>query len=90
MLEPLNVVRWFVLTDGRSGIVYDEAGLPSDVDSRLFADVDAALEIAGSVGIQLNFVLLDHRCGLGRVAPRAPETGRLRGGAQRRSGRPKR
>jgi len=56
-----TVVRWFVFADGRSGIVYDESGLPADVDSRLFADVDAALEIAGNAGIQLNLVLLDHR-----------------------------
>jgi hypothetical protein len=56
-----TVVRWFVFGDGRSGIVYDERGLPSGHDPHLFADLDAALEIAGSVGIRLNLVLLDHR-----------------------------
>ena len=56
-----TVVRWFVFTDGRSGIVYDNRGLPDGVDEHLFADVDAALEIAGGRGIRLNLALLDHR-----------------------------
>ena len=56
-----TVVRWFVFTDGRSAIVYDDRGFPAGVDAHLFADVDAALEIAGGVGIRLNLVLLDHR-----------------------------
>jgi hypothetical protein len=56
-----TVARWFVFTDGRSGIVYSDRGVPAGVDEHLFADVDAALEIAGSVGVRLNLVLLDHR-----------------------------
>jgi len=56
-----TVARWFVFTDGRSGIVYDDRGFPAGVDGHLFADVDAALEIAGRVGIRLNLALLDHR-----------------------------
>ena len=55
------VVRWFVFADGRSGIVYDDAGQPAGVDPHLFVDLDAALEIAGAAGIQLVLVLLDHR-----------------------------
>ena len=56
-----TVVRWFVFTDGRSAIAYDDRGLPTGVDEHLFADADAALEIAGGAGIRLNLVLLDHR-----------------------------
>src|SRR5262245_61280219 len=56
-----RITRWFVFGDGRSGIVYDDRGLPIVVDTQLSADVDAACEIAGSTGIRLNFVLLDHR-----------------------------
>ena len=56
-----TVVRWFVFGDGRSGIVYDERGLPAATETHLFADVDAALEIARDAGIRLVFVLLDHR-----------------------------
>jgi hypothetical protein len=56
-----TVVRWFVFCDGRSGIEYDDRGLPAGPDSYLFPDIDTALEIAGSVGIRLTLVLLDHR-----------------------------
>lgn len=56
-----TVVRWFVFGDGRSGIVYDERGLPLGLDTQFFTDIDTALEIAGQVGIRINFVLLDHR-----------------------------
>jgi hypothetical protein len=56
-----TVARWFVFTDGRSGIVYSDRGFPASVDEHLSADVDAALEIAGSAGIRLSLVLLDHR-----------------------------
>lgn len=56
-----TVARWFVFGDGRSGIVYDEGGIPIGPDPHLFADLDTALEIAGSAGIRLDFALLDHR-----------------------------
>jgi hypothetical protein len=56
-----TVARWFVFGDGRSGIVYDDRGLPTGTDSYLFTDLDAGLEIAREVGIQLVLVLLDHR-----------------------------
>ena len=55
-----TVVRWFVFCDGRSGIVYDDIGLPSGIDSHVFADLDAALEIARNAGIRIDLVLLDH------------------------------
>jgi hypothetical protein len=55
-----TVVRWFVFCDGRSGIVYDGWGLPSGMDAHVLADLDAALEIAGSAGIRLDLVMLDH------------------------------
>lgn len=56
-----TVARWFVFADGRSGIVYDQGGMPIGLDGCLFADMDAALEIAGAAGVRLAFVLLDHR-----------------------------
>jgi len=56
-----TVVRWFVFGDGRAGITYDEQGLPTGLDAPFFRDLDAALEIAGSVDIALVLVLLDHR-----------------------------
>jgi hypothetical protein len=56
-----TVVRWFVFGDGRSGIEYDDRGLPAGPDPHLFADLDTALDIAAAVGIRLVLVLLDHR-----------------------------
>jgi len=56
-----TVVRWFVFCDGRSGIVYDDRGLPLRLDPLVFVDVDAALEIARDAGIRVDLVLLDHR-----------------------------
>jgi hypothetical protein len=56
-----RVARWFVFCDGRSGIVFDEWGMPSGLDSHVFADLDAALEIARQAGMRLDLVLLDHR-----------------------------
>jgi hypothetical protein len=56
-----RVARWFVFADGRSGILYDDRGLPTGTDSYLFTDLDAGLEIAHAAGIQLVLVLLDHR-----------------------------
>jgi hypothetical protein len=55
------VARWFVFCDGRAGIVYDDRGVPIGPDPHLFADLDAALEIARDVGIALTLVLFDHR-----------------------------
>jgi hypothetical protein len=56
-----SVVRWFVFGDGRSGIVYDDGGLPAAIDPYFFADLDAGLEVARANGIRLALVLLDHR-----------------------------
>jgi hypothetical protein len=57
----LTVVRWFLFGDGRSGIVYDDLGMPAGLDPHVFADLDAALETASGAGIRLVLVLLDHR-----------------------------
>ena len=56
-----TTVRWFVFTDGRSGIVYGAGGIPAGLDAHVFDDMDAALEIARDVGIRLVLVTLDHR-----------------------------
>jgi hypothetical protein len=56
-----RVARWFVFADGRAGIVYDDRGMPAGLDPQFFTDVDTACEIAGRAGMQLSFVLLDHR-----------------------------
>jgi len=56
-----TTTRWFLFCDGRAGIVYDDRGLPIDPDPHLFADLDAALEIARDTAIRVDFVLFDYR-----------------------------
>jgi len=56
-----TVARWFVFADGRTGILFDAGGMPAGIDSHVFADLDAALEIARGTGIRIVLVLLDHR-----------------------------
>lgn len=55
----LQVVRWFLFCDGRAGIVF-ERGVPTGLDARVLADMDAALETAGRHALQVNFVLFDY------------------------------
>jgi hypothetical protein len=75
-----TVARWFVLCDGRSGIVYDEAGLPQGLDPFFLPDMDTALEIATAAGIRLSLVMLDHRWMFSGIAHREtdPVTGERR------------
>jgi hypothetical protein len=55
----IEVVRWFVFTDGRGGIEWRDDGSIGGLDAEFFADMDAALEIAASCGVRLCLVLLD-------------------------------
>lgn len=57
----VRTVRWFAFADGRAGITFDAAGLPSGLDPFVTQDFDAALEIAQRHNIGINFVLLDFR-----------------------------
>ena len=56
-----TVARWFLFCDGRSGIVYDDRGLPEGLDGHVLGDLDAALEMAVASGVRVAFVMLDHR-----------------------------
>ena len=75
----LTVVRWFVLGDGRSGIVYDDTGRPRALDPHITGDLDAALEIARDCGLRLVLVMLDHRWAFRGLPDRIadPATGAL-------------
>lgn len=55
----LEVVRWFVFTDGRAGIGFDNSGTPSGLGEHVIEDFDAALAIARQRGAYLVPVLLD-------------------------------
>lgn len=53
----VRVVRWFLLCDGRAGLLFD----PDDVslDASVFSDTDAALQTAEQFGIKIMFTLFD-------------------------------
>lgn len=55
----LQVVRWFVFTDGRAGVIFDNTGTPSGLGEFVLADFDAAIAIARARGVYLVPVLLD-------------------------------
>ncbi|MBK7826854.1 cellulase family glycosylhydrolase [Nannocystis sp.] len=55
----LNVVRWFVFTDGRAGVIFDNSGTPSGLHADVLIDFDTAVGIASDHGIYLVPVLFD-------------------------------
>jgi hypothetical protein len=72
-------VRWFMLCDGRAGVLFDDSGAPLALDEHVFPDVDAALTAAGARGIRITFVLLDfHWCQRPRTAAGVQLGGRAR------------
>jgi len=54
-----TVVRWFLLCDGRAGVLTDERGEPAGLDERVLHDIDAALALASDAGVRIMFVLFD-------------------------------
>jgi hypothetical protein len=58
-----EVVRWFVLCDGRSGIDYDGRGVPARLQSAVADDLGRALDLAGQAGLRLVPVLFDFHWG---------------------------
>lgn len=56
----VNVVRWFVFTDGRGGVRWEGDGSLVGLADGFFDDMDAALGIARDARIRLCLVLLDH------------------------------
>lgn len=55
----LEVIRWFVFTDGRAGIVFDNSGTPVSLGEFVTDDFDTAIGIAKQRGAYLVPVLLD-------------------------------
>jgi hypothetical protein len=56
----LEVVRWFVFTDGRGGVAWDAQGDVAGLAPGFFDDMDAALAIARDAGLGLCLVLFDY------------------------------
>ena len=55
----IAVTRWFVFTDGRGGVRWNENGELAGFADRFFDDMDAALDIAAATNLRLCLVLLD-------------------------------
>lgn len=55
----VEVVRWFVFTDGRGGVEWNDAGELTGIAPRFDDDMRAALEIASRSQVQLCLVLVD-------------------------------
>jgi hypothetical protein len=55
----IEVVRWFVFTDGRGGVEWNTAGELTGLDEQFDRDFDAAIDIAGATGVRLCLVLID-------------------------------
>ncbi len=56
----IEVVRWFVLTDGRGGLQWRSDGHLAGFDAEFFRDMDAALLCAREAGVRLCLVLIDY------------------------------
>ena len=56
----IEVVRWFVFTDGRSGVRWGDDGRLAGLDEHFFLDLDVALSCARDSGVRLCLVLLDY------------------------------
>jgi hypothetical protein len=56
----LDVVRWFVLCDGRAGVRFGPSGEVEGLDEKVAEDLDAAIAAARYSGVRLILVLLDY------------------------------
>jgi hypothetical protein len=54
-----QVVRWWILGDGRAGIAFDAHGVPEGPDPFFLDDLDAAFHMLEDLGLQVMPVLLD-------------------------------
>lgn len=57
--EGVTHVRWFMLCDGRAGLIPGADREPAGLDSFVFRDVDAAAEAIDRAGLRAIFVLFD-------------------------------
>lgn len=61
--DGITVVRFFLLCDARSGVIFDDNGLPLALDSAVFADLDAIVASARRHHVGLMPALIDfHLC----------------------------
>jgi hypothetical protein len=77
--DGISLVRTFLLCDLRSGVRFDDSGIPTGLDDSVFPDIDALVAMARRHHIQLMPVLLDfHLCGFTHIANGVQLGGRSR------------
>ena len=77
--DGLSIVRTFLLCDARSGVRFDDDGVPAGLDEAVFPDMDALLAAARRHRIGLIPVLLDfHLCAPVRIVRGVQLGGRSR------------
>jgi hypothetical protein len=77
--DGISIVRTFLLCDARSGVRFDDEGVPTGLDDSVFPDLDALLATARRHGIRLMPVLLDfHLCAPVRIVNGVQLGGRSR------------
>lgn len=77
--DGVSIVRTFLLCDARSGVRFDDDGVPTGLDEAVFPDMDALLATARRHAIRLMPVLLDfHLCAPARVVNGVQMGGRSR------------
>lgn len=57
--DGYQAVRWFVLCDGRAGVITTDGGAPAGLDDLVRHDVDAAISALDDTGLGAVFVLAD-------------------------------
>lgn len=57
--KKVQVNRWWLFSDSRTGIIYDSNRNPVSIDEKVFGDLDAALEIAMKNNIVTIFSFFD-------------------------------
>lgn len=55
----VEVVRWFVLTDGRAGVRFGDDGMPAALEDAVLDDLGAVISLADAHGLVLVLSLLD-------------------------------
>jgi hypothetical protein len=73
-----SLVRWFLFTDGRAGIEFED-DRPAGLDDYVLRDVEEALRLADDLGLDLMFTLFDfHWCHRARIVDGVQLGGRAR------------
>lgn len=77
--DGISIVRSFLLCDARSGVQFDDAGVPAGLDQAVFPDIDALVAAARGHNLRLMPALLDfHLCTSRRIVDGVQLGGRSR------------